>query len=109
MALERNRVEQFKGNLNTVKISVLNTLQNKQRLYKYINTKEIEENIIVTTIKPTFWPLLLKTKFVIELTQTDNQVCVNARTVAQPKIKGDALKMYNGYINDFFSSLRNNS
>ena len=109
MTLERNRVEQFKGNLNTVKIAVIKTLQNKQRLYKYINTEETEENIIVTTIKPTFWPLLLKTKFVIELTQNDNQVCVNAKTVAQPQIKGDVFKIYNGYINDFFSSLRNNS
>lgn len=109
MALERQKNELFNGQISTIKEAVMKILHNKQRLYKYVNTQEVNENIIVTTIKPLFWPLLLKTKFVIEITEEDNAVNVRAKTVAQPQIKGDIFKMYNGYLNDFFKSLHNNS
>lgn len=108
MSLEREQNELFNGQFNTIKEAVMQTLHDKQRLYKYINTQEINENFVVTTIKPLFWPLLLKTRFEIQILREDNSVNIIAKTVAQRQIKGDAFKMYNGYLNDFFKSLHNN-
>jgi hypothetical protein len=109
MALEREQNELFNRQLNTAKKSVMKTLHNKHLFYKYIDTKEVNENLITTTIKPLFWPLLLKTKIEIQILQENNSVNVIAKTIAQPQIKGDVFKMYNGCLNSFFKSLRSNS
>jgi hypothetical protein len=88
--------------------SILNLLQGKQPSYKYVNTSEVKENYFTTTIKPIIWPLLLSTKFEVQIIPDGSQSKVVAKTISQPYLfGGDVFDFYNGYIRDFFSTLRN--
>ena len=109
MTVIREKTEYFHGALSTVKDAVDKTLIEKHLLYKYTNTKITEENIVTTIIKPIFWPLFLTTKLEISINQENENIVVKAKTISQKHIKGDIFRMYNGYLNDFFTKLQNNS
>jgi len=109
MALERKQDANFNSSYSTIKASIMRTLHNKKGSYKYINTHEESEELIITTIKPLFWPLILKTTLEIKIKKNNNIINICAKTVAQPQITGDIFKMYTRYLNDFFTALNKNS
>ena len=108
MTVKRELAESFNIPSADISESILNILKGKQPSYKYVNTSEVKENYFKTTIKPNIWPLLLSTKFEVQIIPDGSQSKVVAKTISQPYLFfGDVFDFYNGYIRDFFSTLRN--
>jgi len=108
MTVKRELAESFNIPLADISVSILNILKGRHPSYKYVNTSEVNENYFKTTIKPNIWPLLLSTKFEVQIIPEGSRSKVVAKTISQPYLfGGDVLDFYNGYIRDFFSTLRN--
>ena len=107
MTVKRELAESFNIPSADISESILNILKGKQPSYKYVNTSEVKENHFKTTIEPNIWPLLLSTKFEVQIIPDGSQSKVVAKTISQPFLFGDVFGFYNGYIQDFFSTLRN--
>ena len=107
MTVKRELAESFNIPSADISESILNILKGKQPSYKYVNTSEVQENYYKTTIEPNIWPLLLSTKFEVQIISNGSQSKVVAKTISQPYLFGDVFGFYNGYIRDFFSTLRN--
>ena len=108
MTVKRELAESFNIPSADISESILNILKGKQPSYKYVNTSEVKENYFKTTIEPNIWPLLLSTKFEVQIIPDGSQSKVVAKTISQPYLfGGDVFDFYNGYIRDFFSTLRN--
>ncbi len=107
MTVKRELAESFNIPSADISESILNILKGKQASYKYVNTSEVKENYFKTTIKPNFWPLVLSTKFEVQIIPEGSQSKVVAKTISQPFGFADVFGIYNGYIQDFFSTLRN--
>ena len=107
MTVKRELAESFKVPSTDISESILNILKGRQSSYKYVKTAEVQENYFKTTIKPNYWPLFLSTKFEVQIIPNGSQSKVVAKTISQRYLFGDIFGMYNGYIQDFFSTLRN--
>ena len=107
MTVKRELAESFNIPSADISESILNILKGKQPSYKYINTSQVQENYFKTTIKPNLWPLILSTKFEVQIIPDGPRSKVVAKTISQPYIFCDIIGCYNGYIQDFFSTLRN--
>ncbi len=108
MTVKRELAECFNIPSADISESILNILKGKQPSYKYVNASEVKENYFKTTIKPNIWPLLLSTKFEVQITPVGSHIKVVAKTISQRYLfGGDVFDFYNGYIRDFFSTLRN--
>ena len=107
MTLKRELAESFNIPSADISESILNILKGRQPSYKYVNTSQVQENYFKTTIEPNLWPLCLSTKFEVQIITDGSQSKVVAKTISQPYIFCDIFGLYNGYIQDFFSTLRN--
>ena len=108
MTVKRELAESFNISSTDISKSILNILKGKQSSYKYVKTSEVQENYFKTTIKPNNWPFFLTTKFEVQVIPDGSQSKVVAKTISQPYLfGGDIFDFYNGYIRDFFSTLRN--
>jgi hypothetical protein len=108
MTVKRELAESFNVPSADISESILNILKGKRPSYKYVNTSVVMVNYFKTTIEPNIWPLLLSTKFEVQIIPDGSQSKVVAKTISQPYLfGGDIFDFYNGYIRDFFSTLRN--
>ena len=109
MAVKRKRSETFDFPTIDLSETVLKVLEKRQRWYRYTNTTVVSKNRIVTTIKQIGWPLLLATRFDVEIVPEGTGLNVIAETTSQYSIWGDVFQFYNGYIRDFFAALNRRS
>lgn len=107
MTIIRERVESFNVSSKDISKSILNILENNHSSYKYVKTIQVQRNYFQTTIKPNNWPFFLSTKFEVKVIPDGSQCEVVAKTISQSYLFGDVFRMYDGYIQDFFSTLRN--
>ena len=106
MTVKRELVEFFNSPSADTSESVLKILKGNQSSYKYVNISEVHESYFMATIRPNFWPLLLSTKLEVQVIPDGSQSKVVAKTISQPFLFGDALGFYDGYIQEFLSTLR---
>ncbi len=106
MTVKRELVEFFNSPSADISESVLKILKGNQSSYKYVNASEVQENYFKATIKPNLWPMFLSTKFEVQIIPDGSQSKVVAKTISQPYLFGDVLGFYDGYIQEFLSTLR---
>ncbi len=106
MTVKRELVEFFNSPSADISESVLKILKGNQSSYKYVNASEVQENYFKATIKPNIWPIALSTKFEVQIIPYGSQSKVVAKTISQPYLFGDVAGFYDGYIQDFLSTLR---
>lgn len=106
MAVERSHFETYEISMEPLVKAIQEILDKGCYDYSYVKTEYNEHSMIFhTKSKPTVWPMMAATKFVIELKPAGNHIVVGARTRSQLFVMGDIFNFYQSYINDFFESL----
>ena len=101
MTVIRTDSKVFGHSKEVVIMAIQTILGEKQEKYSYTNTTGIESANINTSIKPSIWPLMMKTQFNIQISESDGWCTVKASTCSQVFVMADAFNMYDKYITDF--------